>query len=57
VDIPLVELRREFASRVAARFGMRFVLTDPSAPKRVALMVSATTTACSICCGADDGVS
>jgi formyltetrahydrofolate deformylase len=34
------ELRGEFASEVAEPFAMRFALTDASAPKRVAMMVS-----------------
>jgi formyltetrahydrofolate deformylase len=36
----LPELRREFATQVAAPFDMEFALRDASVPKRVALMVS-----------------
>lgn len=34
------ELKRDFAQRVATRFGMDFALTEASKPKRVAIMVS-----------------
>ncbi|MDZ4268924.1 MAG: formyltetrahydrofolate deformylase [Mycobacterium sp.] len=34
------DLERDFAARVATRFGMDFALTEASRPKRVAIMVS-----------------
>ena len=44
-------LERDFADRVAARFGVDFRLTDAAKPKRVAIMASRKITACWICCG------
>jgi formyltetrahydrofolate deformylase len=48
------ELARSFAG-LAQCFDMDFQFSEAAKPKRVAIMVSRRTTACSICCGATAG--
>lgn len=45
-------MNREFADTVAAEFDIDFRFTEAAKPKRVAIMASRPTTACSTCCGA-----